>query len=111
VAYSDTARDRRRCTAATRAGEPCRRWAAWGDPGQRCPAHGGRSTGKPTCSCAAYNWPHRPGGGWCRWPDAPLGRLTTPASTHGDLYNAHRQFGALAYMLEAHWRERKRRGR
>lgn len=23
------------------------------------------------CSCAAYRWPHRPGGGLCRWPGAP----------------------------------------
>ena len=24
------------------------------------------------CDCAAYPFPHRPGGGYCRWPDAPL---------------------------------------
>jgi hypothetical protein len=24
------------------------------------------------CRCAAYPWPHRPRGGLCRWPDAPL---------------------------------------
>ena len=26
------------------------------------------------CGCAAYPWPHRPGGGLCRWPDPPLER-------------------------------------
>jgi hypothetical protein len=29
----------------------------------------------------AYNWPHRAGGGLCRWPDEPLRRLTTPQGT------------------------------
>jgi hypothetical protein len=24
------------------------------------------------CQCAAYPWPHRPGGGLCRWPDPPV---------------------------------------
>jgi hypothetical protein len=37
-------------------------------------------------------------------------RLTTLASTHGDLYNAHRQFGTFAYLLERRWRERRQRG-
>jgi len=23
------------------------------------------------CSCSAYPWPHRPGGGLCRWPEKP----------------------------------------
>ena len=23
------------------------------------------------CQCKAYPWPHRPGGGLCRWPDPP----------------------------------------
>ena len=26
------------------------------------------------CRCEAYPWPHRPGGGFCRWPDPPLER-------------------------------------
>lgn len=26
------------------------------------------------CKCEAYPWPHRPGGGLCRWPDPPLER-------------------------------------
>jgi hypothetical protein len=45
----------------------------------------------------------------CRWPDPPFWRLTTPANTHGENYNARRQFGALAYLLEARYRERDRR--
>lgn len=24
------------------------------------------------CRCKAYPWPHRPGGGLCRWPDPPI---------------------------------------
>ena len=36
----------------------------------------------PACHCPAYNWPHRPGGGLCQWPDPPTWRCTTPASTH-----------------------------
>ncbi|MCC7350042.1 MAG: hypothetical protein IT446_05680 [Phycisphaerales bacterium] len=27
--------------------------------------------GRPKCRCHAYPWPHRPGGGLCRWPDPP----------------------------------------
>src|SRR5436190_19333429 len=26
------------------------------------------------CRCEAYPWPHRPGGGLCRWPEPPLQR-------------------------------------
>jgi hypothetical protein len=29
---------------------------------------------RPKCRCEAYPWPHRPGGGFCRWPDPPLER-------------------------------------
>ncbi|HEY7087918.1 MAG TPA: hypothetical protein VH518_07490 [Tepidisphaeraceae bacterium] len=31
-----------------------------------------RSKRRPKCKCPAYPWPHRPGGGLCRWPDPPL---------------------------------------
>ena len=57
-------------------------WACWGDPGQFCVAHGGKRIGKPVCNCDAYNFPHRPGGGFCRWPDEPLVSHPTPACTH-----------------------------
>lgn len=30
---------------------------------------------RPTCTCAAYPWPHRPAGGLCRYPDPPLERF------------------------------------
>jgi hypothetical protein len=30
-----------------------------------------RSKRRPKCRCAAYPWPHRPGGGLCRYPDPP----------------------------------------
>ena len=37
------------------------------------------------CDCAAYAWPHRPGGGLCEWPRNPTYRLTTPSGTRGDI--------------------------
>lgn len=93
MAYSHGARALRRCTATTTAGKPCRGWATWGDPTQRCIAHGGRARTVPRgrgphharaepCRCRAYRWPHRPGSGWCRWPLTPTHRHTTPPSTH-----------------------------
>jgi len=95
MAYSEAAIRRRRCTAVRKDGQPCRAWALWDDPLQRCVCHAGRHfRGKQTgvrrpektryvpCRCAAYAWPHRPGGGLCCWPDPPLYRLTTPAGTH-----------------------------
>ncbi|MGH7179425.1 MAG: hypothetical protein ACREJC_18760, partial [Tepidisphaeraceae bacterium] len=36
---------------------------------QRRKAH---DKGRRKCRCTAYPWPHRPGGGLCRWPEAPL---------------------------------------
>lgn len=27
---------------------------------------------RPKCRCTAYPWPHRPGGGFCRFPDPPV---------------------------------------
>ena len=92
--YSEKARELRRCRHACGGdGRPCRAWAVWGDPHQRCRAHGGRHpSGEPSertrpvlCRCAAYAWPHRPGGGLCRWPDPPLYRRTTPAGINSSL--------------------------
>jgi hypothetical protein len=96
VAYSERARALRRCrhiygAGHARAGEPCRAFALWDSPEGLCAAHGGRTRGpdrverygecatRPKCSCEAYAYPHRPGGGLCRWPDPPLYRDTTPA--------------------------------
>jgi hypothetical protein len=31
------------------------------------------------CRCEAYPWPHRPGGGLCRYPDPPLERYQRKA--------------------------------
>ncbi len=90
------------CGAALRAGWtglPARAFACWDDPEQLCVAHNGRHhrgpiphwsiprprsrrCAAPPCQCRAYDWPHRPGGGLCRWPEPPLYRLTTPAGTH-----------------------------
>jgi hypothetical protein len=104
--YSPAARARRRCTATNRNGTPCRNYALWHSPDGVCLSHSPRQhrgpqqprepwdplTARPapehkrrtpmTCTCAAYRFPHRKGSGWCRWPDAPLVRLSTPPSTH-----------------------------
>lgn len=109
MAYSARALVRRRCAHVfpaghARAGCQCRAFARWDSPGALdgeglCTAHAGktrgadrRGTGRrpggyecrtvPKCSCAAYPFPHRPGGGLCRWPDPPLSRLQ-PRTAYG----------------------------
>jgi hypothetical protein len=96
MAYSTEAIARRRCRACTKAGEPCRAWALWNEPRQLCLVHAGRHHTGPIgpgfgprrharyapCTCPAYGWPHRPAGGLCRWPDAPLVQHPTPPCTH-----------------------------
>ena len=99
MAYSEVAREQRRCTATRTDGTPCRAFAAWGDPLGRCGGHGGRRRGgTPTCRCVAYAWPHRPGGGLCRCPDEPRYRRLTPAGTHGEDRNARRRFPWIARL-------------
>ncbi|MHA2132139.1 MAG: hypothetical protein ACW99L_19380 [Promethearchaeota archaeon] len=85
MAYSEKARALRRCTAIKPNGEPCKAWAVWDDSRQLCVVHAGRHhkgrmgrSHKPKkkaryipCTCEAYSWPHRPGGGLCNWPDSP----------------------------------------
>ena len=64
-------------------GEQCRGTAVYG--GELCRYHGGEPAPRPKlrpCQCRAYAWPHRAGGGLCRYPDPPLYRRTTPAGTH-----------------------------
>ena len=91
MAYSERAAAQRRCTSRRGDGLPCKGWAVWSDPARRYGAHGGRrrwhgrsgyTTVYPPCTCVAYTFPHRPGGGLCRWPDPPTWRNTTPAGTH-----------------------------
>ena len=101
--YTEAAQARRRCTGVRKDGQPCTAWALWDDPRQRCVTHAGRGHQGPylpkdspdrfygqlrpryvPCTCGAYAWPHRPGGGLCRWPDPPEWRRTTPVSTHGE---------------------------
>ena len=95
MAYSARAEIRRRCVALRKDGKPCEAWATWDDPHQRCAIHAGRhfrghlpirrrfrfpaarkrhAKYKP-CTCPAYWFPHRPGGGLCEWPDPPRYRL------------------------------------
>jgi hypothetical protein len=79
MAYSDQARELRRCSATTKRGQPCSQYAVWGDPARRCSAHGGRVSGQHVahrtacqpCTCEAYAYPHRPGSGLCQWPNEP----------------------------------------
>ena len=100
MAYTEKAKALRRCTGTRKDGQPCSAWALWDDPRQSCVQHAGRGnrgphqyppawtapgygrTRNPNCTCAAYQWPHKPGGGLCRWPDPPEMICTTPASTH-----------------------------
>jgi hypothetical protein len=101
MAYSEAAKAKRRCTYTfpeghEREGERCKAWAMWGSDRQLCVAHGTDGRGKeaapgervyarrtiPLCECEAYNFPHRPGGGLCRWPETPNMKLTTPEGTH-----------------------------
>lgn len=91
MAFGPEAIRLRRCTATRGDGAPCRAWAVWGDASQRCTAHGGRApagTGGRRersrhipCNCAAYQWPHRPGAGLCRWPLPPEQQHPTPGGT------------------------------
>ena len=100
MGYSEKAEAKRRCTYTfpeghEREGERCKAWAMWGSEEQLCVAHGtdGRGPQKgsgervyirrtiPKCTCEAYNFPHRPGGGYCRWPETPKYKLTTPEGT------------------------------
>jgi hypothetical protein len=95
MAYSSTARALRRCTARRKDGLQCRAYACWDDPLNRCMAHAGRHHRGPmirgykplkrtnyrACTCPAYAWPHKPGGGGCNWPGPPRYRLSTPAGT------------------------------
>jgi hypothetical protein len=93
MAYTEAARERRRCTGTRKDGKRCGAWAVWDDPRQLCMSHAGRHhrgrmastdggpyalhrrTNYPNCKCHAYQWPHRPGGGLCRWPDPPIRML------------------------------------
>lgn len=94
MSYSATTDDVRRCVAIAAAGRPCRAYAIWDDPNQRCVAHGGRHQsgwlppeapplcGKgrsPSCCCASYPFPHRPGAGRCPWPEYFSGVWETTA--------------------------------
>jgi hypothetical protein len=103
MAYSKKAKRLRRCTyrypeGHTRAGERCKAYARWQSDWKNgnglCVAHGTEGRGsqkrrgervehkpRPLCDCAAYSWPHRPGGGLCRWPDPPKYVCTIPEGT------------------------------
>lgn len=94
MGYTDKARELRRCKETTKAGKLCRQYALWG--WDVCVSHSERQhrgpmgQGQPAelvgnharytpCTCPAYAWPHRPGGGLCRWPDPPERTSSMPA--------------------------------
>ena len=92
MAYTPEAEEARRCTAIKADGSPCRAWAVWDDDRQLCVVHAGRCHRGPRtgqrrsektnylpCTCEAYAWPHRPGGGVCLWPAPPVVKCLTPA--------------------------------
>lgn len=97
--YSHDAKRIRRCKSLTKFGLPCRAYALWDDPQGRCMAHSGRhhcgprKRGAPLtmpkrsryklCTCPAYQWPHKPGGGGCNWPGPPKYLLLTRRGTRG----------------------------
>jgi len=95
--YNSNALKIRKCRGIKKDGERCQGWAMWGHPGQLCGNHAGRHHRGPMpkvltwevkkakyipCECKAYNWPHRPGGGYCNWPDPPFYLCLIPPSTH-----------------------------
>ena len=111
MAYNDKAILARKCCHVHPDGRRCRAWAMWNEPQQLCNVHAGRHHRGPmptaqqrknaalvewhagvelrhrhanvqSCRCAAYAWPHRPGGGLCRWPEPPLYQRTTRSGTH-----------------------------
>ena len=85
MAYSDKAKELRKCRAIKPNGERCEACALWGHPKQLCVAHAcrhhrgsqrnarGHLNHAPVvaCKCGAYPFPHRPGGRDCNWPDRP----------------------------------------
>ncbi|MBA2451523.1 MAG: hypothetical protein H0V51_26195 [Chloroflexi bacterium] len=124
--YSADAIARRRCTGIRADGEACRAWAAWDDPRQRCVAHAGRhhrgplptrgriftpATRYEPCRCEAYRWPHRPGGGLCRWPAPPLAQHETPAGTHAELRRRRPKHWARYLRVLRDLEQRARGGR
>lgn len=105
MAYSEKAKQLRRCEWVKKDGERCRNYSRLDS--NVCGFHfhyssikhpKGRAHGeavmrrlkieaglppwpknrKNVCRCRAYNWPHRAGGCCCRWPDEPSERPTTP---------------------------------
>lgn len=104
MAYTEAAADLRRCTDTRRDGTPCQAWAVWDTAPALCIFHGGKPSAdrtakhtkrmrraelrRPVCRCAAYSWPHRPGSGVCRWPEAPQEAHATPLGSRSGFRGA-----------------------
>jgi hypothetical protein len=48
------------------------------------------------CRCKAYPWPHRPGGGLCRWPEPPLECYKPPEGKHRPY---HKRYAGLLRQI------------
>jgi hypothetical protein len=88
-------RELRRCVGTAKSGKRCRAFTLWDCPERLCSTHYYKIQGpeltpeervwkqkdrtRPTCNCTAYEWPHRPSNGLCRWPLDSLETYPTPA--------------------------------
>jgi hypothetical protein len=118
--YGPEAQALRRCLGVRKDGQPCGCYGVWDDDDQLCFTHAGRHHTGPIlprpywgstparyipCTCIAYAWPHRPGGGLCRWPEQPVYRSLRRAGTR-----AYRLRGpdTSFRVLERRWAEERR---
>src|SRR5215207_11736654 len=134
MTYSPYAEELRRCRATKRDGTPCQAWAVWGEPDGLCVTHSPRHktgpgsgdgstrglrvpkrkrTAYPPCTCLAYEWPHRPGGGICEWPNLnPRWRCTIPQGTRSDFAKYMRsRTKAYKRSLKKPYKRSRKRGR
>lgn len=91
MGYNQKARDLRRCSASNKDDSPCRAYSRLDSDlcrihltGNGKKSHKGifailnkkrnnhRKHQHNTCSCQAYSFKHRAGGGLCNWPDPPV---------------------------------------
>ena len=107
MAYSELAKATRRCKATRKDGQRCQAYAVWGT--ELCTAHTykhrgkassddryvGKSTRAKACTCGAYSFPHRPGGGLCQWPDVPQVKSPIPAGTRSSMRGYKSKFRLL----------------
>jgi hypothetical protein len=117
MVYNADAEELRRCRGTCNDGRRCSRFAVWGDPFQRCVSHGGRVAGPHVigkthaepCRCEAYPYPHRPGSGYCEWPNPPQYLSNQRPGVHTpDREDLRALFGPQPLALLA-WRHHQRK--